>query len=589
MKYVLVWCGNTQHEKLYIILDIASMHAISRKIQRLTLTGFMVMGLAACTDDFDKLNDPKLATIEAEWALPVLDTRLTAREMVDLQENEEQLLVYPDGRLYYFYEDSVQSALARDIIELPAQTSPDIPFNFGNPTNNPVVRETQISLFFEGVQPKRVDLRRGLLEVGFRSSINTPYTLDIVFPSSETISGTPFTTRIDIPAAENGAVRVENQIVMPPTSLFFERPFGQVVLLPIRLIAVFDDPSQVGAMPMTANFRLSQMEYSFIQGLFGSIELIDPSLKEVPITLFDRNIRREDVRFEDPRVRFTISNGFGFPAFTATSFLGARSENGTTRLLGPGVSALNPLRMPAATIIGSGVAPETEPGRTVRLIDATNTLNNGVNGIKDVLGDIPQEVVYDTRASISSGRGFVRDSSRLKVNVGLEIPLDGSVKRLVFRDTIGLEIPDDRDEPGVEGKSAKVRFIVNNGFPVEAGVQVFFKNDRYQTVDTLFRAGDEGFPRSPNTGGILVGAASVNANGRVTADGANETSAVITLDRERYERLRDRATVAITEVFMQTQDSEFEQPVVVEDDHQIRLRLGLRAKGSANVDQYTID
>lgn len=566
----------------------ARTHAFMTFNQPVRILSVMLLLLSAmlsCTDDLDKLDDPKLAPIEADWALPVLDTRLDARQMVDLQDNEENLLVYPDGRLYYLYEDTVRSQPARSLIDLGEQTLPPIAFNFGNPDQNPVSREAEAFFFFQGVRPERLDLRSARLAISLESRIPTDYELEVIFPSSSTAEGNPFTARLEVPAAITEPQRVEAEVFMPEQRWSFIDRVQQTAL-PLRLRATFEDPSRVNSMPMSLTLRLSDIEYSYIEGLFSGQQLLATGLSEIPITLFERNIRRQDVRFDDPRIRLEFINGFGLPVQTRTPILGGQLPGGGfTQLRGPGVDQLDPLLLDEATLQQNDLPTRAEASRNRILLDKNNTLDNGINGMLNVFGSLPEGVTYSTRAEIPPSQGFLKDSSRLEGNVRIEIPLEGSFQRLVFSDTTGLEIPDDREEPGLEGRQGIVEFIANNGLPVEVEIQVLLQNDRYEPLDTLFIPGTGSYEPGPNLGGIWIEAAPVNNQGRVTPGANTETSARIVLDRDRYEQLREEVTVAIVEVYVRSQDAEFERSVIVEDNNQIRLRLGVRGSAAVDVEQ----
>jgi hypothetical protein len=553
----------------------------------------LLIALSACTDELDKLDDPKLASGEPDWAVPLLDTRLTAGDIAEVQDNED-IRVYPDGRLYFVYADSFATQPAAELLFLEDELLPGATFTFASGGPQEVSRTLdELGIEFDQVRPRRILFSGGRLALTLRSTIPTPTAVDIRFPTTETPGGAPFSVSVDLPAARGTVERVE-QVASLNQSLFRleeNNNIPEFASLPAELSFRFEDPSQLSGLPsefITLQWRIVQPQFGYLVGEFLPFFIYNQSNRSIEISLFDGStIRQEDVSLFDPRIIAEARSTFGLPTRHFLSGIIGFKDGLATAIEGVGLEQLRPLRIPAADPPPQGFAPEVRPRTEEVRLDRANTSQNGVNGIVDVVGEVPDSIRYSANGSIDGiEEGFVLDSSRIRVRVRAEIPFDGTLRRLTFTDTIAdLDLPDDEDEAGVEGRRALLALIVDNNFPLQAEIQGFFTTESGVVVDSLFLSNDTA--TGPVYGGALVRGAAPNDDRSVPFDRFARTVREVVVERERYDRLLESADRLVLQVTANSTDAPLERNVLVRERNSIRVRLGVRA--SAFVDPEQID
>jgi hypothetical protein len=107
----------------------------------------------------------------------------------------------------------------------------------------------------------------------------------------------------------------------------------------------------------------------------------------------------------------------------------------------------------------------------------------------------------------------------------MELPLWGYVYNFNSRDTADVDLTDLFNDYNPL-KRALVRIDIQNGFPVEAYGQVYFVDENYQILDSVFYTYEE----------RILAAAEVDANGRVLDYSRKVTK--IEYDQDRLDKLR---------------------------------------------------
>ncbi len=304
-------------------------------------------------------------------------------------------------------------------------------------------------------------------------------------------------------------------------------------------------------------FSLSQLEVSEVTGFFGfRQEQLDESTYDLgfDFSLFSNG--SSPILFSEPEMRIEISNSFGIPLqgeFNATAF----GFFGDEANLDPPKVIIN---YPAMTEMGQ--------------IRETDFVLNKVNSnLVELLSVFPSYIVYSGSTTINPNNepdevNFITSNSALSASVEFDLPFKFQAQHLIYRDT-GQSVDLELDEGGFtieDIDSAELKIVYDNGLPLKSNIRII----------TLDVAGNETLV----VDNIEFSAASVDADGKVPANGSIKEETFIQLTTEQIEALDD-AHQYIYEIIFQTEDNE-QVPVAMYSDYRVEVGIGIKMTLSKN-------
>jgi len=160
-------------------------------------------------------------------------------------------------------------------------------------------------------------------------------------------------------------------------------------------------------------------------------------------------------------------------------------------------------------------------------------LNKDNTNIWGALNISPTKITYKMAGitnplNDSTVTNFVLDTSRFKVKVKVELPLNGSISRLVLQDTLNFEFPD-------VNMLESIKFFVKtiNGFPITAKIQAYFCDAAYQRLDSLMGTDQN----------VIMGGTINPATHEVTAPTTKTT--VVELLKNRVDHLKNTKMIIV--------------------------------------------
>ena len=296
--------------------------------------------------------------------------------------------------------------------------------------------------------------------------------------------------------------------------------------------------------------EFSDFEYDFVQGYFDQYQF-DLDEDEIVIDLFE-NSTSGSIRVEDPRINLVITNSFGVPIQITADALSATTVNGgTMAITSPLDNGFN-FNYPSLSEVGEAKT-------------STISINNNTSNIVDLIENSPQAIQFELSAmtnptSDPTIRGFVKDDSQFDINVEVEVPMHLSASNFKIENTSDFDasVFEEVDE-------AEFKLFVENGLPVEAGVQVFFVDDAGTVLASLFDATTD-----------LIVAAPVDADGRVMDFSTGEQ--VVTLGPDKISQIKDATQITIEGTASTTNNGT--TAVKFYTDYGMTFKLGAKAKVS---------
>lgn len=501
------------------------------------LLGLSVTLLIAC-NQFEEVQNLDHVNYDAEYAVPLIDTRLTLQDLLTDFEKDATVQVNADGSLTLIYRDEVVSQSSADIFgKINESLQQPIPILFQTmplPLSLP-----------NGLKINRLNFKSGNLNYTFENRNNESVNVVVTFPQI-TKNGVPLTFQNSLPAySGSGAAPIATSAGMPIDISGYNLQASNGFIY-IQYTATTPSGSKVNLSNF--NINLSNLAFSYAEGYFGNF-VYEGTHDTLNIDFFD-NWTRGDVYFENPRITFTVENSFGIPTRARVNTLTVLTvKNQTLPVESPYVT--NGIDFPYPSI--------NEAGK-VKIDSFSFTKAN--SNIDQILSQGPVAVDYDVDAVTNPDNntniiGFITDSSYYKVNMKVELPLYGRASNFEVQDTIDLDFSSYKDVDDAEFK-----LVVDNGIPLEVAIQAYFVDENNVVIDSLLSA--------PQT---LVEGAPVNSNGEVT--GAKQKITYIPIDEARFAPIRDRAKRLWLDAAFFTNNGG-STSVRITNQQEVRIRLGAK-------------
>ncbi len=179
----------------------------------------------------------------------------------------------------------------------------------------------------------------------------------------------------------------------------------------------------------------------------------------------------ESISFEKAKVTLVVDNGFGITGSLLTKNISSVSKKGE----------VNQLEDPALVNVFKTIAPAMDnPFRsTVTTIGTENASN--------LLKDFPQQFNYeflirtdDGSAGAKNYNNFAYEGSYFKPSLNIEVPLAFSATGMQLSDTIDFDA-----DFSTAIKDGTLSLIVENGFPINANLELIFLDNNGLFIDQL--------------------------------------------------------------------------------------------------------
>jgi hypothetical protein len=459
----------------------------------LFLAMFSAAILTSCykTDDFSNMADSEWSP---DFSVPLVNADLTVNDIFLKKDSPEKIVINDKNIVEVYYRSDNYSAMAGDLLSLPeanetgafslsvANTELINQGNIGTQVADSLILQVDYPLGGQGsanARPDSVWLKDGILIASLQSTISQTISFVLSIPGA-TLNGVPFRKSAQlVPAGSGGNAQIE---VALAGYVFDLTPQHK---LEVHLIANVEKTSSqaIGASGhFNTTLSLKDQEFRKISGYFPELEMPVVTNDTLFLRIFKNALSADILDFEDPSAKITFQNSTGIPLKSSlNAFAGFR----------PG-GVIPPLNL-SGTNYPVDVPAQTEGGNPGRF-DINFTPGNGSN-IENVVNSFPRYMTNQTNHALQHGtdpsvRHFVYDTSRVHVYAEVRLPLDGLTLNLSLLDTFNLEFTEIADEV----ERVMIRVIINNGFPSDGNLQVYFCKDGqdqdgnpvFATLDSLY-------------------------------------------------------------------------------------------------------
>lgn len=349
------------------------------------------------------------------------------------------------------------------------------------PAQTVVDDKAPVKYFFgDGVELTRMSVGSGQIDVKTISTIND--TLEFIYslPSARKDGQEVVVRSKLLPAPPGGQVINSTVFDLSGYDIDLTLNGDSVNLFPQRLIGNLIYSGNVVTMDLTdsiyINYGLLDIIPSYVEGYLGKL---DYSFQDnINLDFFDK-VLGGTFNLKNPSAELTFRNSVGMDGqMQVNSFTAENTRTGqSVTLNAPFLN--NSTHIPGPKLPNVGQTVETK----LRM-DRSNS------NIRDFVALLPDRLSFDLDVNanhnipIGSHENFATDESSIQAFLDLQIPLEGIADQIWLRDTVDMDLTTSSVPDGVE--EGTLRLVVENGFPMEAQVQIYFLAGNNQIIDSLF-------------------------------------------------------------------------------------------------------
>ena len=491
------------------------------------ILGFLLVFSSCIKEEFNAdILDPSLQ-INPGMAAPIGWARYQLDEILTDSLNADELLIDENGFISFVYKQDLYSLQASELISLPDATvstfsflnPTGVPLNLNNLQNDTVFRDSiEFSIPINGLSGAEIDSI--MLQSGFIS-----YTVSSHYP------GMMWDTKILLKDIPNSQVTLSDIHPSGTDSLslsgktlpLHNTPPSQNAISIVVILTLYNSNLTINPGPiLDIDIELTELVYSRLYGYLGQFDL-DIGPQSFPVSFYNR-IPEGDFHFHNPQLKLEFMNSFGIPVqISMNNFQATGSGGQITPMTGSGVPDLVNPKILAYPQYGQ--EGESIPDNIVLIPDNTNLF--------DVLETSPTEITVEVNGTTNPagppGKNFILDTSQIRVSTELLLPMEGYADLILITDTLDFIMGEFFDNPPEEIIRLIFRINYLHQFPVDVATQIFFADESYSILDSLFH--------DLNNEKRIVQGAPVNADG--VADEFEADPIEIELSREQIDNISE--------------------------------------------------
>lgn len=534
------------------------------KNNKMLKISFLVVAVLALIASCKKYDPNKLTSTawSPNLAVPLAHGHFTVYDILARTDSNDVVIIDPStGAIALVYRGEIVSYQASDLVDMmdySSTTTLTMASDFIIPPIGPYSGTQSASqtnvvnpALNSGVELYTTDFKGGTLTIGVSTDLMHDVDVTITIPDLLENGTTPFTRTINL--TYSGAVPQSGNQVVDLTGYVIDFTNGGTSFneFDIQTDVTISGSGQgiSGTESVDVQCDFSNLQFEKCTGYFGQ-QSIAVDNDSILLRIFD-NEPEGYFELMDPRVRFTVTNEMGFPVEIALSNLMTIEQSTGNTFVLTGYPAT--VDVPAPASIGLSTT-------TILELNQSNTGN-----LTTVITPTPQWFYFEGNG-ISNPNGnqsvnFLADTSVLRVDAEVEMPMEGLAYGFTVTDTIPFSFSENIDYI----ESLMFRINVDNGFPVEllGFAQVLDSNN-----NVLFDVW-----ASPEN---IIEPAPVDGNGRVTESYQKITDIFL---NDSQIALIGQASYLVIGGEAQSLDGTTGQIVKLFEDYVIDLRVGMQVQG----------
>ena len=498
-------------------------------------------------DDYRNIEEVQIESMNPIYGFPLINSNISIADLLNAVDSSAFVEVRNDS-VFIVFEEKMNLDLDLNEFKVPDKSFSGT-LNL-TPTGVAFDRYAQNFTTIENdSEIKRIKLKGGTLSVEFdRDVLDSDMVVEVIihslttpeFPDSVVFTSNwgvqDYTHEVSIDLA--GAV-LELQSVDEQT----EQPIYNTFSWATSLQSSGHATGQV-----VNNISISGVEFEEITGLINyEVPLPTQTLDLGTFT----SIVDGEIYFSKPSVALQLGTSFGIPSAVEISKFTFKNKNDETReLQNEGVPTENTLLLGEGKMNFVPYATLSEP-----VVHKLFLLNSCNSNLEDILPFVPVEVEFEGKLMLGSYDGivedphsfFVKDTSSIDIDLGLEVPLAGSIKDLTFQQDINnfsWPVIDSIPMLGDLDYDVEMKLKTTNTIPLTFGLQVVFIDNNNVAVDSLFN--------DAVVENIIIKSPNVDNQGLpIPNDNITPVLTSVKMDKEKYDKI-SKATHIRLKLYLET-------------------------------------
>ena len=518
-------------------------------------------------DNFDM---KKIAEVkwDPNFAVPLVYSSLTIENI--LKKSKDFLHTESDGSITLIYTANVASldASSMTTLKLPNQPAQNVVISTGPlagvlPGGSSVSTVQTQTITFAGAVASTIDsivFKAGTFDFSISSDIAGNVDLTIAIPSAKK-NGAPFSKIINLNYTGTTPVTASPSYDLTGYHLDMTQGGTTSNAFDVTYTVTVNGPATVtGAESFQVGASMNNLAYSKFFGNLGQ-QTINIQPDTIPVSIFKNAMGSASFTLADPKINLIIYNSLGIPLTTTfPKLLGIKPNDDT-------INIPNTVPFPV-TVVSPNMGQVGQVIKSETILDTTNS------NLATVLNSTPKGIVYALNAQTNTGlatqNNFVLDTSRLKLDIEVHLPLEGTASNFILGDTLPFSAF--KDQALSENvSSALFRIYTSNGFPLDVDVQIYFLDSAQTKLDSLIVA--------PNSSLIIKSGPVDATTKRVISNGTTTPPVDIVIDRAKLKKLS--ATKKLIILAKATTTNSGTQDVKIYSDYKLEIKLGLQIQADA--------
>ncbi len=246
-----------------------------------------------------------------------------------------------------------------------------------------------------------------------------------------------------------------------------------------RIIARIESTGQTQhittADSLNIQYKLEGITPNYLKGYAGTDDI---TANDSAAFSFLNIFKSGSINLQDVNMNFNIINGVGVGGQVKINGLQAYSP-------------INGMRTLTSSLLGQplNIAPATDFPLTPAV--SNYVLNNSNSNIKDLLGILPTELLYNVEVKTNTNgnshqyRDFAYFHSNMSIGLNAEVPLSLIANHLVLKDTINFNLSNTQTNVN-SITDGTIYLITENKYPIDANITMVIYDGNWNAPDTLF-------------------------------------------------------------------------------------------------------
>lgn len=540
--------------KWYSGRDFLNMKIRTCFILPMFLIAGMGLGFFSCKKDY--WNDYSRNSRNKLWAFQIAEGFLNFEDIASLRHDSLQSLL--NNTITFVSDTNFQTGFAPAYIQVP-DANKSLTFNLspadtttlgGTGTLVKTFSDTLSFPFPSTDSIKIIKVKTGNINITASHGFPHHGKVRVVFPEIKlgstplsagltlTYSGTtPVTTVLDLP--------LDGYTISPGNGSGL--PFNFIRFQVTDTLTDSGSPHSV-TLPGAITVTITGITFNEISGSFPSMVIpVSQILQDIP--LFQAAVSGQ-AEFLQPKIILTGRNYFGMPLKFLFPSVSGLDGTAPVSLISDSLSNGFLLKFPTA----KGQYAQT----TLNLLPSNTNL-------PEFLNVSPRQIDWNISAAAQPVAGnfnyFATDTSYASLKTEVQLPLSGKFSSFTLQDTLPVDFSSFAQHP-----FDTLRLWLQNGFPIDAGLQIYFLDAGGLLLDSLF-----------HNSLFTVNAAAVGNNGTVISKSISMHQAPVSISQ--FDHMLSARSLVLKSVLNTTgQLPSGLKEVRIGIIHQINLKLGVKAR-----------